>query len=386
MAKEEKGLLENFEFDSINANDFFGVPNTAVEEIVDSKVKQKTKESNESEETDSTIDEVEEEITDDDFSFSNEEEVEESTTKKSHKEESKSQTKSDSSSSKVEKEVEIFSNLAEDLKEAGVFSLVEFGEDEEITSDVFFEKFAEEVDNRVDNTIQSLMDSLDEDGAAFLKFKSNGGNTSDFFKVYGKMTELPVSDVDSEENQKAFLEYYYSENEDLDREEIEERLDRYIESGKLERYAKQYFNKTKEAKDAEQQALVERQNELKKQQQEQNRQFQSNLKSVISKEKEINDFPIDSKKDGFLVDFLTKPVLDKDTNSYMTSFQKSMRNIFADEKKLILLAKLVANDFDFSSIKKKGETTATKKTLNTLKTKRQFVNSGEGKRLADYFN
>ena len=388
MAKTKKAsegnLLEDFEFDSTNVNDFFGIPNTAIEDIpAASKEKQKEKEVDD---IDDDVEIEDDELTDDDFSFSDEDDK--TTIEEDDKEKPKSKVKSNSKASKIEEsEVEIFSSLTKDLKEAGIFDSIEFAEDEEITSEVFFEKFNEELNTRVDNTIQGLMDSLDEDGAAFLKFKSQGGDTREFFKLYGKTTSLPVSDVESEENQKAFLEYYYADQEDLDEEEIDDRINRYMESGKLEKYAKQYFNRIKEAKDEEQRKLTERQAEIKKQQAEQQRQFQTNLKSVISKGEEINDFPIDSKKDGYLVDFLTKPTIDKDTRTYMTGFQKSMRDIFADEKKLILLAKIVASDFDFSSIKKKGETNATKKTLNTLKTKRKLPsNNYEGRRLADYFD
>jgi hypothetical protein len=68
-----------------------------------------------------------------------------------------------------------------------------------------------------------------------------------------------------------------------------------------------------------------------------------------------------------------------------TSFQTKLGEIFNDEKKLILLAKLVQNDFDFSSVKKKAESEANKKTLHTIRTRKEYKSADSGKSLIDYF-
>lgn len=399
MAKkglEDDSLLSNFEFDTPNVNDFFGVTGSAIETVPASK--KKVDDVDNVDDNDDIENDDDDKLTDDDFTFTLKDDSE--VTEKQTDEDGKTEDKSKNKKSKKEKEESsdkpddvndssVFGDLTKDLKELGVFSSVDFGEDEEVTSDVFFEKFEEEVSNRAENIIQGLMSNLDDDAATFLKFKSQGGSTEEFFRLYGQVSELPVSNVDSAENQEAFLRYYYATEEELDSDDIDDRITAFTESGKLERYAKKYFSKVEQQYANERDSLLKQQEDFKKQQVENQKQFRINLKNIISTEKELGDLTLDPKKDIHLVDFITKPIYDKETKSNITGFQKKMAEVFNDEKKLLLLAKLVASDFDLSSVKKKGETTANIKTLNTLRTKREMhANSrkNENKSLADYFN
>lgn len=371
MEKDDKNLLDEFEFDAPNLGDFFGVPGTAVEKIEDSD--DDKKKSKEKEDDDIDLD-------DEDFDFEgskSKEELEDKSKKKEPK-------KNDDAS--TDETNEVFSNLSKDLVDLGVFTNVEFGEDEEINSDVFFEKFEEELNVRVENSIKALVDDLDDDAAAFLQFKAKGGNTADFFKLYGQTASLPVSSVDSEEDQKAFLEYYFKAEDELDDDDIEDRIQSLEESGKLERYAKRYFNKIQDKQKEEKEALIERQEEAKRESAEQQKKFQTSLKSIINNKKEISDLPIDSKKDAFLVDFIMKPVYSKEDKTNATGFQRKLAEIFRDEEKLILLAKLVHSDFDFTSIKKKNESDINKKNLKTIKSNRTITSrNSERKSITDYF-
>lgn len=386
----DDSLLSNFEFDTPNVNDFFGVAGSAVEPVVTPAVKV------EKETDESTLKEPEEPeaiIPDEEFSFVENENDSKNDDKS--KKESKDTKKEDIDKPEDKKEkadksdideedVKLFTDLANDFKEMGLFTLTDLG-DEEITPNLFFEKVEEEVSNRANGVVENLMTTLDDDAASFLKFKSNGGDTRDFFKLYGEVSEIPVPDVDSEENQEAFLRYYYSLDEDLDLEDIDDRIVTYSEKNTLEKYAKKHFEKLEHEYAVQKQTLLKQQEEAKKQQIEHQRKFQNNLKTIINTEKQIGDLVIDPKKDSSLVDFITKPIFDKETKLSATSFQTKIGEIFNDEKKLILLAKLVQNDFDFSSVKKKAESEANKKTLHTIRTRKEYKSADSGKSLIDYF-
>ena len=379
----DDSLLSSFSFDTPNAGDFFGVSGSAVEPIFEPATKV------EKEVEESTLKEPEtpeEIISDDDFSFEFDDSSDDGETKDNKKEEVKEKDKKKESKEKLDTpdEIKLFSDLAKDFKEMGVFSNVELLEDE-VTPDLFFEKIEEEVSTRADGIVENLMTNLDEDAATFLKYKSNGGDTRKFFELYGQVSEIPVPDVESEENQEAFLRYYYSLDEDLDSDDIDDRITSYSEKGTLEKFAKKHFDKLESEYAKQKTDLIKQQEEAKKQQVENQKKFQSNLKTIISTEKQLGDLSIDPKKDSVLVDFITKPIYNKETKVQATSFQTKLGEIFNDEKKLLLLAKLVYSDFDFSSVKKKAESEANKKTLHTIRTRKEYKSSDSGKSLIDYF-
>ena len=380
-------LLDNFEFDTPNVNDFFGVSGSAVETVFVPATKVEKEEDN------STLTEPEKPeniVSDDDFTFiprEKDEELDEKEDKKEKKEDKKDKKEGEEGKketlSSTPEEIKLFSDLAKDFKEMGVFT-TDFG-DEEVTPDLFFEKIEEEVSTRANGIVENLITTLDDDAATFLKFKSNGGDTRKFFELYGQVSEIPVDNVDNEENQEAFLRYYYSLDEDLDSDDIDDRIVSYGEKGTLEKYAKKHFEKLEFEYAKEKTELLKQQEDNKKQQVEHQRKFHNNLKTIINTEKQIGDLMIDPKKDGSLVDFITKPIFNKETKLSATGFQTKLGEIFNDEKKLILLAKLVNSDFDFSSVKKKAESDANKKTLHTIRTRKEYKIADSGKSLIDYF-
>ena len=387
--KKEDSLLSNFEFDTPNVNDFFGVANSGVETVFTPATKVEKEDGDEGTlkepETPETI------VSDDDFTFiprEKDDEGEEKEVKKEEKGEKgegeKEEGKKKDTLDSTPDEIKLFTDLAKDFKEMGVFTLTDFGE-EEITPDLFFEKIEEEVSTRATGIIDNLITTLDDDAATFLKYKSNGGDTRKFFELYGQVSEIPVDNVDSEENQEAFLRYYYSLDEDLDSDDIDDRIVSYGEKGTLEKYAKKHYEKLEGEYAKQKIELIKQQDEAKKQQVEHQRKFQNNLKTIINTEKQIGDLIIDPKKDGSLVDFITKPIFNKETKLSATMFQTKLGEIFNDEKKLILLAKLVSSDFDFSSVKKKAESDANKKTLHTIRTRKEYKIADAGKSLIDYF-
>ena len=73
------------------------------------------------------------------------------------------------------------------LKDNGIFAALE---DEEFADGLSDEDLPDmidkEVDARVEETMENFFDEMDDDGIAFLKFKKNGGKTSDFLNAYNK--------------------------------------------------------------------------------------------------------------------------------------------------------------------------------------------------------
>jgi S-adenosylmethionine:tRNA-ribosyltransferase-isomerase (queuine synthetase) len=100
-----------------------------------------------------------------------------------------------------------WSNIYKELKNRGIIS-IDVEDESSIDADRFIELQEEEIEARLEETIQAFMEELDEDGKAFLKFKKEGGNTKDFFKIYSEISEVPTPEYNDEKSQEKFLRYY----------------------------------------------------------------------------------------------------------------------------------------------------------------------------------
>ena len=277
-----------------------------------------------------------------------------------------------------EEETEFFTTLAGELKENGVFQNVEIPEDEVIDQEKFIELQDTEVNARVEEALEGFMEELDDDGKAFLKFKKEGGKTEDFFKVVEKKSSLPTGDIEDESYQKKLVEYYSKVYEGLE------------DGGKLKRYAERYETKLKKAVEAEEKEAIKRQEQLRKQQEETDKKFVETLKSTLEETDKIKDFPITKKDKKDLVNYLTKPAVKVGKNRFLTGFQADMQEVTKDYEKLILLAKIIKDDFDISDIEREVTTKKVKDLKDKLeRNKKNPKIKGSGsstkKSLSDYF-
>ena len=288
-----------------------------------------------------------------------------------------------------EPEEEIFNDYAKVLKDVGVLENVEIPEDEEITQEKLIELQEQEIESRVEEAIEGFMGELDDDGKAFLKFKKEGGDTRQFFEMMKETSELPQGDIDDEYFQKKVTKYYLKTVDNMDDEDVEDRIAWLEETGKLERYAERYNNKLQTIKEKKEQEAVERQKQLAKQQEKDRMAFISTLKDTLSNTDSIKDFPITKQEKKELVDFITKPTIKVDKSKYVSGFSKAINEVTNDPQKLILLAKLLKNDFDISDVIKQTETKEVKKLKNNIQRAKKSsppkTYSSNRKSLADFF-
>jgi len=387
MEKEnESQLLSKDSFWEENG-EFFGIKaetpdDTSVEAVV--KAVKTDKEIEEEEETT----EVDKDVTffEETKKDSKKENVKASEENKENEEEEEEEEETPFSSE--ESEQKFFKTLAIGLKEAGILSNVEI-EDDDINGDKFADLIDKETEARINETFESFFEELDEDGAAFLKFKKAGGKTSDFLKAYSASIELPIVDLNSADGQKKILRYYYKHIDGTDEEDIDDKIEWAIENGKLEKYAEKYSkiiqNKDKENKDR----LLLQQETIQNQMEEDRRNFEAELKNTLEETDSINNITLSKEDKKDLIPFMTKPLIKIGKNKYITGLQAGIQKIFNDKTKLLLLAKLVKSDFDFSTIEKKGASKLTKEVKNELQRQRgtpstKTVNNSS-RELADYF-
>lgn len=300
----------------------------------------------------------------------------------------------DEGGSTVEGDAKFYSTLTSELKERGIFQNVELEEGEEIDEDKFFELHESEVEARVEETFQSFAEEMDDEGKDFIKFKRNGGKTSDFLQVYGNTLSIEGLDLEKEEDQDLIIKQYSSLIEGMDNEEISDRIEWLKESNKKKSFAEKYMIKLKSIDEKRKADLMARSETLAQNRKKDLEKFHQSLNTELQKTEKVGNFDFQKVDKKNLIDYITKPSVKVGKNKYISKFQAEIGEIFKAEgeqkKKLLLLAKLVMSDFDVKDIIEQTKTETVKKAKSKLQSARTNVKASSSgnstrKSLYDYF-
>lgn len=299
---------------------------------------------------------------------------------------------------KKEEDDKFYTTLALELKEKGILESAEIPKDKDLTEDEFFELQEKEIEARVDETFQAFFEELDEDARRFLKHKKNGGTTHDFLATYAA-SDIGIEEFD--ENDKAqvnrVLNYYLTTVEELDGDELEDRMKYITEGGKTKITAAKFFNKIKETEKLEREALEKAVEKASIKKQENAKAFNTELANVAKETETVGDFTIPKAEIPKLIQSIIKPTVKVGKNKYTPSFQNKLSKILnagtaEDKQRLLLLAKLVDDDFkvgdNFKTKKKTEVTKEIRSKLKEAKTQPKTHSSGsQNKRqLSDFFS
>lgn len=270
-----------------------------------------------------------------------------------------------------------YEDVYKDLKEAGIFKHVELEDGEELDADRLYELQQEEIEAEVTSRLDAwASQELDEDAKAFIKFKIQGGDTSEFFKTYQNTSEITLGDIEDEDYQDNLIRYQL-QKEGWDKDEIEDRLEFLTESNKKSKFAERYHDRLIKEQEKEKQALVKQAEEQKIKAKQQEEQFRASIKDTLDTNKEINGIKFTDKDKGNLINFLTKKEKLED-GRVITGFQRKLSESFNDPKKIALLAKILNDDFDFSSFEKSAITKKTKEIKRNIEQRQSMRPTGSG--------
>lgn len=283
-------------------------------------------------------------------------------------------------------------NIVSRLKQEGIFSTLDEEDlDEEMSDEYLPELIDKEVDARVEETMESFFEELDEDAIAFLKFKKNGGSTSQFISMLQAKSDVPEGDIDSESYQEKVIKHGMK-LEGYDDEDIEDKVEWLKEGGKLKRHAEKYEAKLEKATQAHQQQLLKEQEKQQAAAKRQREELSNNLKNLLQESDTIGQFNFSKRDKKELHSYMTKANVKVGKNSYMTKMQKDLQTAFQDPEKILVIAKLLKNNFDISDVIRDTETKVTRKTKDKIErksTKMKSSNSSTGRRkkaLFEYFD
>ena len=336
-ATATKVSLENFEWDTDGSSDFFGIEGTAVDPV-EEIIEQVKPENDASTEESQIEDEEQEEEKEEEHKFFSEEEDD-----------------------VLESKEPNYNEWVSKLKNKGILQNVELEEGEEIEEDKLLDLHNEEIELRVDETIEGFFEELDEDGASFLKHKRAGGSTEEFFKVYRKATLMPKGDLENEGYQERITRYYLNNIEEMDSEDIDERVEYLKESGKLKKYSEKYHQKSLDKEKTDKESLLKKSKDNQKIVEDRKKLFNDTVLDTLQETDEVGSFKFSEREKKKLYGLITKRTVKVGKNRYMTGLEKKLSDALSNPKKLIVLAKILQDDFDMSDIEEQTVTKQTRK-------------------------
>ncbi len=313
---------------------------------------------------------------------------EEETETKENKEKKKEEPKEKLEDKTKKKEETATLTLAETLVDEGLLENVELPKKKNITTKELVDLIEKDTQIKIDKGLIELFEGLDEKGAAYLKFIKDGGKTEDFIDTFVN-NAIPDIDIEDKQTHKDVILLYATTIEGLDDEDADAKYESLKEAGTTEKYAKKYYSKLKEVEKEEQSELLEKTQKKTAKEARERIAFGETLNDSLSKD-EILGVPLTPKDKRVLKDVITKAthVLD---GKKVTKFQHGLNKVLKSPEKLIVLAKLIEEDFNFDFIEAKAKTKIAGKVKKDLenakegKNLRTVTGAGGRKSLADFF-
>lgn len=268
---------------------------------------------------------------------------------------------------KVEPVNSIYTDVYKDLKDYGIIKNVELEDVGNLTAADLEEIYQKDYELEVEKRIKEWSSTQDKDFQDFVRFKLNGGNTRDFLNHVSSTEDyLPEGNIEDENFQDDIIRYQLAYREGWDAEEVEERLEQLTNNGKKAYTATKYYQRIEQEKELERERLLEEQERKKYQAIQQENEFKNNVSQVLQASSDINGYKIANKEKQGIYDFITKRSIRVNDTQAVTGFQKKLAEALQDNKKVVLLAKMLMNDFNFKDFEKQVETKVTKQVKSNL--------------------
>lgn len=243
-----------------------------------------------------------------------------------------------------------------ELTEEEIQELEELDEDDrQAALEDYFERALEE---RLDASVKELPDALKN----IIKYVSKGGDLNTFLKTLYKGQESGLDenlDLTEEENQESIVRQSLQE-EEYDEDYIDSQIEFLKDSGKLEVAANKYFNKWKSSREKAQREELARVEAAKKAQREAQITFKKDLSNHISTTEDFKGFKLSKREIEEMPEYISSQTVKMNDGRVITPFYRDLFEAMKDKDKLVLLAKLVKTDFDFTPLAKNIDTKRTK--------------------------
>ena len=208
--------------------------------------------------------------------------------------------------------------------------------------------------------VEATIKDLPQDIKDLIKFASKGGDVGE---LLSKMVQHATSgitknsDIENEDVQVLAVTMDLR-NQGYDQEYIDSQVEFLKDSGKLGNISKKSFDKIIAEQEAETAGQVQRQKDNVEFRKKQAREYKTNITTHINSLNEMGGLPISKQDKTILPTYISEPTVELQDGRYVSEMQADLFKVMADKDKIVLLAKLLKTDFDFSAIERKKQTQA----------------------------
>lgn len=253
------------------------------------------------------------------------------------------------------------------LKDRG---LVEYEEEEGkvLTEEEANDLIEDSWDKALEVEIEATMKDLPNEVKDLVRYASKGGDVGELLGKMIRSATSPItkaSDISKEETQEAAVTLDLK-NQGYDNEEIADQIEYLKEKGKLEAVGTKAYNKIIATQEEEITNSVKSQQEELKAKKERARTYKANLTTHISSLSEVSGITLSKQDKSVLPSYISDPTVEMKDGRFVSELQADIYKAMGDKDKIVLLAKVIKSDFDFSSIERKKETAAARNIRNEI--------------------
>jgi hypothetical protein len=250
-----------------------------------------------------------------------------------------------------------FQTYSEALLHMGIFSLDEGEESLDIKNgDDFKARWQHERKKDAYNMLDKAISRFGKKHQDFIVAALNGVDPDEYYSVYSNVENISNLDITKEEHQKTVYREALR-RQGLSNEKIEKQVQRAVELGDLEDYAKDY-HEVLLRQEQERLADLEAQKEQELIQKQQARQqYENGIRTILSQkmqEKEFDGIPVNDKVAREIYDFLITEKYQLPDGELLTEFDRYFLELKRPEnyEKRLKVALLFHSDLNLEGVKK----------------------------------
>jgi hypothetical protein len=272
------------------------------------------------------------------------------------------------------------------MSESGLFEL---SEDTEITEENAPDILKEALESKAEKMVEEMMGNLPGEDKDTIKYILNGGKISTLINSLKEQSSGELSedmDLSKVENQKSvarkMLEQEYEDSDFIDIQ-----LEALEESGKLEKFANNRFEKWKTNKEKTRKELVKQQKIQKQEQSRREKEYKQSFINLVKDKEELNGISLSEKDKAELPSYISDRNIKLESGQTISKMQQDLYTALQDNEKALILAKLLKEDFNLESIENKAVSKVSKKVREGLRRNSNKTQSKNSKKsLIDYFS
>lgn len=257
-------------------------------------------------------------------------------------------------------EISEIRTIAQHYAEKGVLANVDPEEIKDLEDEEAFEYM---INTTVESRLAEYKERIPEDARYLLEYLEEGGDPRTYMEMMQRPDYSKVK-ITGDENlamQKKVIRDFLA-YQDYSSEQIERRIERYLEKDLLEDEAEIALEQLQKAQSKEREFLLRQQKEAQEQAQKQYDDYLVELKGKVTSKKDIAGFELKPDQARKLYDHMTKPVTKDGKTQFMLNYEK-------DPDAMLKVAYFDMMGWDFSKVTKQVETKVTKSLKDKLKTK-----------------